>query len=144
MARYILDTDTVTLFRAGHPEVTRRVVRTPFADRFVSVITLDEQLSGWYSSVRKARRPTDLATAYANLAATVAFYSKLQIAPFDLPAIAEFERLRRQKLNVGANDLRIAAIARVMNATVATRNRRDFVRVPGLQCEDWSASESAP
>ena len=42
------------------------------------------------------------------------------------------------KLNVRANDLRIAAIALENSAIVVSRNLRDFQRVPGLQVEDWS------
>ena len=41
------------------------------------------------------------------------------------------------KLNIGKMDLRIAAIALEEDATVITRNLRDFQRVPGLKCENW-------
>lgn len=34
-------------------------------------------------------------------------------------------------------DLKIASITLVNNATLLTRNRSDFDRVPGLQTEDW-------
>jgi tRNA(fMet)-specific endonuclease VapC len=43
-----------------------------------------------------------------------------------------------QRLNVGSNDLKIAAIALENQAIVVTRNRRDFGRVAALTCEDWS------
>ncbi len=42
------------------------------------------------------------------------------------------------KLNVGHDDLRIAAIALENNAVVVTRNTRDFARVPELKVENWA------
>ena len=42
------------------------------------------------------------------------------------------------RLNVKHNDLRIAAIPKEIGATVVTRNRRDFGRVPGLMNDDWA------
>lgn len=50
----------------------------------------------------------------------------------------QFDQLVSAKLNVKHSDLRIAAIALQLGATVVTRNRRDFARVPGLMIEDWS------
>lgn len=55
-------------------------------------------------------------------------------------AQAILQRLRRSKLNVGSQDLRIAALALELDATVATRNLRDFRRVPNLKFVDWSAT----
>jgi tRNA(fMet)-specific endonuclease VapC len=46
--------------------------------------------------------------------------------------------LIRSRLNVGSFDLKIAAIALEYQATVVTRNVRDFGRVPGLTIVDWS------
>ncbi len=34
-------------------------------------------------------------------------------------------------------DLRIASIAIIQNATVVTRNYKDFSQVPNLQIENW-------
>ncbi len=41
-------------------------------------------------------------------------------------------------MNIGGNDLKIAAVALEAGGIVVTRNLRDFRRVPGLVCEDWS------
>jgi tRNA(fMet)-specific endonuclease VapC len=49
-----------------------------------------------------------------------------------------FDQLVKLKLNVGSADLRIAALALDINATVVTANVRDFARVPGLSWVDWS------
>ncbi len=49
-----------------------------------------------------------------------------------------YQKLVKQKLNVGKMDLRIAAIALDQNAVVVSRNMRDFQRVPGLVVEDWT------
>lgn len=68
----------------------------------------------------------------------MAFYLTVQVLPYDAAAVAEFSRLRRQKIRVGTQDLRIASIALSKNATVVTRNTRDFVRVPNLKIVDWS------
>ena len=64
---------------------------------------------------------------------------RVQILTFTEPAILRYEQLKSLKLKVGGNDLRIAAIALEHIATVVTRNRRDFARVPGLAVADWSA-----
>lgn len=53
-------------------------------------------------------------------------------------AAAEFERLRKQRIRIGTMDLKIAAIALANNATLLSKNLRDFGKVPGLKVEDWS------
>jgi tRNA(fMet)-specific endonuclease VapC len=145
MIEYILDTDTFSLFRTGQVDVTRLVLSTDPGRMAVPVITVDEALSGWQSAVRRPLPPAQLADKYSQFADTVVALRRFQIAKFTVPAILDFEQLRRAKLNVGSNDLRIAAIARTIRATVVSRNLRDFARVPGLRCEDWSApAESTP
>ena len=139
MIEYILDADTFSLFRTGQVGVTRRVLSTDPGRMAVSVITVDEAMSGWQAAVRRPLPPALLADKYSQLADTVVALRRFQIEKFPVPAVLDFEQLRRSKLNVGSNDLRIAAIARVLRATVVTRNLRDFRRVPDLVCEDWSA-----
>ena len=71
MTPYILDTDTLSLFQQGHPKVGQRCQARPFTDLAITVISLEEQLSGWYTALRKARRPDDLARAFQRLVDTV-------------------------------------------------------------------------
>jgi tRNA(fMet)-specific endonuclease VapC len=66
----------------------------------------------------------------------------LPILEFDASAFNQYENLLLQNLNLRKKrlqkDMRIAAIALSLNATVVTRNRRDFEQVPGLKIEDWT------
>lgn len=101
-------------------------------------MTVDEQLTGWYTLTRQARRPEDIAPAYARLGEAVVRLARWHILPYTEPAIARVAQLKALRLNVRLMDLRIAAIALESGAVVLTRNRRDFERVPGLTIEDWS------
>ena len=138
MIRYVLDTDILTLWREDHPQVLSRIQAQAAGSVGVSVISVQEQLSGWYGLLTRVRRRDQVAFAYRGLAETVSFLAGVPILPFTEPAILRFEHLLTLKLNVGRMDLRIAAIALENNAAVVTRNQRDFGRVPGLVTEDWS------
>ncbi len=79
-----------------------------------------------------------MAAVYQRMARTVAFYAALPILTFPEPAITRYDTLKRQKIRIAKTDLRIAAITLELDATVVTRNVRDFRKVPGLRIEDWS------
>lgn len=138
MPFFILDTDTLSLLQCGQPPVCAAVAEHSPDDLAVTVITVEEQLSGWYSLLRQSRKPQELAGVYRRLAENVAFLARVKILSFTEEAIARFENLRAQKLGIGTMDLRIAAIALENGATVVTRNVRDFGRVPGLTIENWA------
>ncbi len=104
----------------------------------ITAITVEEQCSGWYALLRKATQPDRLARAYQRLADTIPFLAQFAILGFPESAQRRFDRLAALKLGVRKMDLRIAAIALEHGAIVATRNLRDFQRVPGLVVEDWS------
>jgi tRNA(fMet)-specific endonuclease VapC len=137
---FVLDTDILSLYYRGDPVVVQGVDVRPSSDLAISVMTVDEQLTGWYTSARRARQPDELARAYANLADAVVRLARWRILPYTEPAIARVAGLKALRLNVGLMDLRIAAIALEHGAVVVTRNRRDFSRVPGLSIDDWSVS----
>lgn len=138
MSLYVLDTDTLTLFQQGHSEVHRRVLAQPPNSVAITVLTVEEQLSGWYTEVRKAKRPDRLAWAYGRLAANVTLLSQFRVLVYDEPAINRAAQLRKLKINIGRFDLRIASVVLEQNGILVTCNAADFGRVPGLTIEDWS------
>lgn len=138
MSLFALDSDTLSLLDRGHATVVAQVASRPSRELAIPVIVVEEALSGWYSMIRKAKTPQQLALGYDELASAVTVLSGIQILRFTEGAIARYQELSKAKLGVRANDLRIAAIALEHNATVITRNVRDFIVIPGLTVEDWS------
>jgi tRNA(fMet)-specific endonuclease VapC len=138
MSLFVLDTDMLTLVQEGHPGASQRFLATPAHELAITVLTVEEQLSGWYTQVRKAKRPDRLAWAYRRLAQNVGFLARLQIVTYDEAAIQRCDQLRKQNVKLKTFDLRIAAIVLEQKAILVTRNKRDFEKVPGLPVEDWS------
>jgi len=138
---YLLDTDHLSLLQRGHPRILARLAAIPLAQRAVTIITVDEQIQGRLALIRRAKTQTDAAREYERLRETIQFFATVRILSYDLAAVAQFETLRRQGLRIGTQDLRIAAICLTQQATLATRNQRDFSLVPGLSIEDWSLPE---
>jgi len=138
MSLHVLDTDTLSLLQENHFKVVARVATCPPENIAVTIISVEEQLSGWYRRLRRSRKPEELAKIYERLTRTVRSLAQLPIFSFDEASIHRARRLQAQKLNVRKVDLCIAAIALEHQASIVTRNVRDFGRVPGLSVEDWS------
>jgi tRNA(fMet)-specific endonuclease VapC len=64
--------------------------------------------------------------------------AKLNIFDYDTAADTIYQELKRQRLRVGSQDLRIAAITLANQGCLVTRNRSDFERISGLTLEDWT------
>jgi tRNA(fMet)-specific endonuclease VapC len=128
----------LTLLQRGVPAVRQHVGAHPPADLAITVITVEEQLSGWYTRVRRAKTKHDLARAYQDLAECTLDLVGWQVLSFAVPAIDRHQQLRGLKLPVGKMDLRIAAIVLENGGVLVTRNARDFRHVPNLVLEDWS------
>ena len=138
MSLYVLDTDMLTLLQDGDPVVIRNVVSHAADDLAITVISVEEQLSGWYAQARRVKRPDLLAQVYQRLATNVQFLAGMTILPFPEPAILRYENLKTLRLNIGKMDLRIAAITLENNGVLVTRNLRDFQRIPNLTVENWA------
>ncbi|MDH4136595.1 MAG: type II toxin-antitoxin system VapC family toxin [Anaerolineae bacterium] len=138
MSLYVLDTDHVTLFQRAHPVVVQRVAAVEPEALAVTVVTAEEQLRGWLEAIRRASSGSKLVWAYAGLRVALGYFNSVHLLDFDQAAYTRYEELRRQKIRIGTQDLRIAAVVLSVEGILVTRNRRDFERVPALVLQDWT------
>jgi tRNA(fMet)-specific endonuclease VapC len=89
-----------------------------------------------FGAEKSARRPQ-------NIEAVEAFTARLEILPFSAKAAAHFGQLRADLARLGQLagpfDMLIGAHARSKSLVLVTNNTREFVRMPGLQVENWIA-----
>jgi tRNA(fMet)-specific endonuclease VapC len=137
MSLIVLDTNVFTLFQAGNPAILRRVEARSPEDLAITIITVEEELGGWYTRLRQGRKREQLARVYQRMTDSLRFLARVQLLSFPEPAIARYEDLRANYRRLGKNDLRIAAIVLEEDAVLATCNVRDFKPIKGLQIEDW-------
>lgn len=105
------------MFEHAHPVVCQHVLTVPAADLAVTIISVEEQLTGWYSALRRAKLPGQIAEAYNRFTQTVRFLSGRQILTYTEAAIQRCGGLVALKLKVGKMDLKIAAMRSLLNTT---------------------------
>ena len=131
--RYLLDTN-ICIYIAKHnpPVVRERFARHAAAELAMSVITLGELRFGAEKSQSRER-----ALAVINQLET-----RMQIAPLTETVGEHYGQIRavlqRAGQTIGNNDLWLAAHARAEGWILVTNNEREFLRVEGLQVENWS------
>ena len=138
MISHILDTDIFSLYIRSHKDIHAKANQYKYGQLALTIINVDETWTGWKLFLNKARSDEERAKAYDRLTESQLQLIRWPMVSYSFDAIQLTAELRKQKLNIGANDLKIAAIALTLNATVVTRNLRDFQRVPNLKIEDWT------
>lgn len=138
MTLFVLDTDHLSLYQRGVEPLLSRLLSHSPDELAITIITIEEQLRGRLAQIRKATSAAHLSECYRWLGETVDQLSRLPTLYFDDSAATTYERLLSQKIRIGTQDLRIAAIALSQEAVLVTRNRHEFSRVPGLQLNDWT------
>jgi tRNA(fMet)-specific endonuclease VapC len=103
----------------------------------VPIVAVEEQLRGWLAEIHRQRQPHQQIVAYLRLAKLIDFFGEWQIVDWNEPAADAFLRLRKQRIRIGTQDLKIAAIALANDALLLSANLRDFQQVPLLRVEDW-------
>jgi tRNA(fMet)-specific endonuclease VapC len=136
VALWVLDTDHLSLFQRGSRALLPRVQAAPATQIAIGVISVEEMLQGRLVQVRRASTGDDRVRAYAWLDQTLTFFRAFRVLPFDAQAERRYADLAARRLRIGAQDLKIAAIALSQGAVLVTRNRRDFGRIAALALED--------
>ncbi|MCF2150184.1 type II toxin-antitoxin system VapC family toxin [Desmonostoc muscorum LEGE 12446] len=108
------------------------------------MITFEEKVKGWLNIINKYNNQTSkyekLIWGYKGLSDELEYFKNIKLLEFDTRACNFYAELVRQKIRIGTQDLRIAAITLSVNGILVTRNRRDFEKVPNLCLEDWTIS----
>lgn len=142
MKLYLLDTDHFSLFERGHQQVVDHFIQLPAHEIGITIITAEEKIRGRLAYLRsllsKPGRLEEQLQAYRWLRETIETVRDFSILDFDAHAHAIYHNLRQQKLRVGSQDLRSAAIVLSVNGILVTRNASDFSQIPGLLFEDWT------
>jgi len=138
LTSYVLDTDTLSLLQRGNAVVGARFSRYDADEVATTIVSVEEQLSGWYTLLRRAKTAADLVPVYQRMSDTLRFLSALPILTFTETAARIYDQLRRAWPRRGRMDLRIAAIVMAFDAVLVTCNLGDFDAIDGLTVVDWS------
>ncbi len=137
----ILDTDHISVLeRANSVERARLIHRLNQVGKeavVATIISYEEQSRGWLAYVARARSVADQVEAYHKLSRHLETYRGLTVLHFDQQAAKHFERLTSNRIKIGTLDLKIAAITLANDATLLSRNLKDFEKVPELDVQNW-------
>ena len=133
--RYLLDTNACVSYINGRAPSLREMFHSKtFSEIVVSSISKAEMYYGSQKSQRPARSRAEQDD----------FFQNIDSLPFDDAAAEEYGSIRayleRRGTPIGPHDMLIAAIARAHGLVVVTHNVREFMRIPGLNVEDWEVA----
>jgi tRNA(fMet)-specific endonuclease VapC len=130
---YLVDTNIlIHLCNAKSVKLEKRFCRHRPEEFLVSAITVAELIYG----VNKSQRRQE------NLQAILKILSPFTVLDFDSSDGWEYGDIRadleRRGKVIGGNDMLIAAQARRRKLIVITNNTNEYLRIPGLNVEDWA------
>jgi tRNA(fMet)-specific endonuclease VapC len=138
---FVLDTDILSLAFREHDRVARRIRHEEERGEVVAVTTITrvEVLRGRFDHLLKSANKSEWLLAYDLLVKTEERLAEIVILPITEQAADHFERLRaKRKRKKSHADLLVACIALAHDATLVTRNLKDFQGIPGLKLENWA------
>jgi tRNA(fMet)-specific endonuclease VapC len=134
------DTDVFSEILVGNAAYIPRLSLIPFDQQAIPIIVAEEILRGRLNIIRQAEAGKSKITidlAYQLFEETIRDLRGLQILSYTSEAETAYQRSRNEGIRISTHDLRIAAICLVYGATLISRNRKDFERVPRLAVEFW-------
>ena len=128
---WVLDTNTLIYFFRGEGNVAKEILaRSPSAIGIPSIVLYELEVG-----IAKSTSPRKRMGQLEELTAVV------QTLPFGAAearvSAAIRSNLEKKGKLIGPYDVLIAGTAKACNATLVTRNTREFKRVQGLVLEDW-------
>ncbi|WP_137134206.1 tRNA(fMet)-specific endonuclease VapC [Rhizobium sp. FKY42] len=134
MLKYMLDTNICIFTIKNRPQHVREAFNRHSNQLCMSSVSLMELIYG----AEKSARPEQ------NLSVVEGFAARLDVLDYDGAAASHTGQLRaelaRNGTPIGPYDQMIAGHARSRGLIIVTNNMREFERVPGLRCEDWSVA----
>lgn len=138
----ILDSDIVTLLSYGHEKIRARMSHAVRANEelAVTVITFMEILRGRFESITKAATAEVLLVAMQRFKESVTLLNDFRQLEIDQRSTRHFSDLTKRKKGpkLKRGDLLIACVALAHDATLITRNLKDFQQVNGLRLDNWA------
>ena len=130
--KFMLDTNIcIYLIKQKPIQVIQHLQKYKPADIGISSITLSELEYGIEKSQHQEQ----------NRIALLQFMTPFEIASYDESAACVYGKIRstleKQGQPIGAMDLLIAAHSIAMNTILVTNNEKEFVKVPGIQVQNW-------
>lgn len=134
---YLLDTNAVIALLRNRPNRVRERLRAAIAARALIVVSAIALFELWYGVARSQHQRENAERLRVFLSGAI------DVVSFDQEdaAIAGDLRatLERAGAPIGPFDMLIAAQALRLRATLVTANVSEFVRIEGLNWQDWSS-----
>ena len=134
----VLDTDHLSEIdrESGNARMLLARLRQSGKHITTTIVSAEEQIRGLLAVLNKRTDAERRIAHYARFHRCIVRMSIWPLLPWNSVASDKLEQLRTEKIRLGVQDLKIASIVLTNNATLLTRNLRDFAKVPGLRIEN--------
>ncbi len=135
-----MDTDYLSQLQRGDQQILEHLAQIKPPSIGITIITVEEQIRGRLAKIRQVetrKNRQEMVIAYQNLRVTVEDFKNYPIFDFTSDANHNYTELLQQKLKIGRQDLKIAAITISVNGILLTRNHKDFSQIPNLNLEKF-------